>query len=320
MGEYENSVNSALKAGRLFDISESSPFVQTVVAKAVDQYVEMRVHNEMYPQDLKLIDPSLEELVERLISNCLAFNEFKQAIGITIEAHRLDTLEMTLKSCGEALQEHLHYAKRTALKYIGRLEYQRQVLTMVANLAANCPTPDFVFVADCLVAMNDATGCAHLLERLVGQSGDSPSLRPLLLQISFNVYADATQEFLNIVKAAVQRSTGPAEFKSQILASLDGTWTTQLQLEFLYRKNAADMMVLERTKESLNAHSSMHHAVLSCANAIMHCGTTNDEFLRKNLEWLGFATNWSKFTAASSLGVIHKVIHGSLIFMEFLKI
>lgn len=28
---------------------------------------------------------------------------------------------------------------------------------------------------------------------------------------------------------------------------------------------------------------------------------------RNNLEWLGRATNWAKFTATASLGVIHKV-------------
>jgi 26S proteasome regulatory subunit N2 len=93
---------------------------------------------------------------------------------------------------------------------------------------------------------------------------------------------------------------------NEVISILNGTRPTQLQLEFLYRNNNADMMVIERTKEMLNAHNSMHHSVLSCSNAIVHCGSTNDEFLRKNLEWLGFASNWAKFTAASSLGVIHK--------------
>ena len=39
----------------------------------------------------------------------------------------------------------------------------------------------------------------------------------------------------------------------------------------------------------------------------MHAGTTSDEFLRQNLEWLSRATNWSKFSATAALGVIHKV-------------
>jgi 26S proteasome regulatory subunit N2 len=38
----------------------------------------------------------------------------------------------------------------------------------------------------------------------------------------------------------------------------------------------------------------------------MHAGTTSDEFLRQNLDWLQRATNWSKFSATAALGVIHK--------------
>ena len=38
----------------------------------------------------------------------------------------------------------------------------------------------------------------------------------------------------------------------------------------------------------------------------MHAGTTFDTFLRENLEWLGLASNWSKFSATAGLGVIHK--------------
>lgn len=39
----------------------------------------------------------------------------------------------------------------------------------------------------------------------------------------------------------------------------------------------------------------------------MQAGTTSDEFLRQNLDWLSRATNWSKFSATAALGVIHKV-------------
>lgn len=38
----------------------------------------------------------------------------------------------------------------------------------------------------------------------------------------------------------------------------------------------------------------------------MHSGTTSDQFLRDNLEWLARATNWAKLTATASLGVIHR--------------
>lgn len=41
----------------------------------------------------------------------------------------------------------------------------------------------------------------------------------------------------------------------------------------------------------------------------MQAGTTSDEFLRQNLDWLSRATNWSKFSATAALGVIHKVYY-----------
>merc|ERR1719228_310755 len=41
----------------------------------------------------------------------------------------------------------------------------------------------------------------------------------------------------------------------------------------------------------------------------MNVGTSIDTFLRANLEWLGKAKNWAKFTATASIGVIHKGHH-----------
>ena len=87
---------------------------------------------------------------------------------------------------------------------------------------------------------------------------------------------------------------------------LRGTKTIELNLEFLYRNNRTDKQVLNKIKDSLEARNSIFHTAVSLANAFMHAGTTNDRFFRDNLEWLGKAVNWSKFTATAALGVIHR--------------
>jgi 26S proteasome regulatory subunit N2 len=56
----------------------------------------------------------------------------------------------------------------------------------------------------------------------------------------------------------------------------------------------------------LEPRSSVYHNTVTFQNAFMHAGTTSDTFLRENLDWLSFASNWSKFTATAALGVIHK--------------
>jgi 26S proteasome regulatory subunit N2 len=59
-------------------------------------------------------------------------------------------------------------------------------------------------------------------------------------------------------------------------------------------------------QDSLEPRSSVYHNAVTFQNAFMHAGTTSDTFLRDNLDWLGYASNWSKFTATAALGVIHK--------------
>jgi 26S proteasome regulatory subunit N2 len=87
---------------------------------------------------------------------------------------------------------------------------------------------------------------------------------------------------------------------------LDGVNTIQVNLEFLFRGNRAEMSVLNKVKDSLEARNSIYHTAVTLSNAFMHAGTTHDKFFRDNLEWLGKAVNWSKFTATAALGVIHR--------------
>lgn len=87
---------------------------------------------------------------------------------------------------------------------------------------------------------------------------------------------------------------------------LTGTKSIELNLEFLYRNNHTDISILNKVKDSLEARNSIFHNAVTFANAFMNSGTTSDIFFRNNLEWLGKAVNWSKFSATAALGVIHK--------------
>ncbi|XP_037945332.1 26S proteasome non-ATPase regulatory subunit 1 isoform X2 [Teleopsis dalmanni] len=90
----------------------------------------------------------------------------------------------------------------------------------------------------------------------------------------------------------------------KLISILSGELTISLQLQFLIRSNHADMQILRGTKEAVRV--SICHTATVIANAFMHSGTTSDQFLRDNLDWLARATNWAKLTATASLGVIHR--------------
>ncbi|XP_012276882.1 26S proteasome non-ATPase regulatory subunit 1 [Orussus abietinus] len=85
---------------------------------------------------------------------------------------------------------------------------------------------------------------------------------------------------------------------------LGGEVSIDLHLQFLIRSNHTDMLILKNTKDAIRV--SICHTATVIANAYMHSGTTSDQFLRDNLDWLARATNWAKLTATASLGVIHR--------------
>jgi 26S proteasome regulatory subunit N2 len=92
----------------------------------------------------------------------------------------------------------------------------------------------------------------------------------------------------------------------KVTSIISGTWPIRLSLDFLHFHKATDLLLLKNIKDSFDARVSMLHSATVMANAFMHAGTTADTFLRNGLEWLGSATNWAKFGATASLGVIHR--------------
>ena len=87
---------------------------------------------------------------------------------------------------------------------------------------------------------------------------------------------------------------------------LVGGLSVRLYLQFLYKNNKADLILLGKIKDKLPERNSVCHSAAIVCHGYMHCGTTVDTFLRKNLEWLSKASNWAKFNAIGSLGVVHK--------------
>lgn len=86
---------------------------------------------------------------------------------------------------------------------------------------------------------------------------------------------------------------------------LTGEIRDRLNLQFLKKNNHTDMLVLSKIKEKIGQRSSILHGATVWTNGIMNAYTTNDSFLRDNLSWAALATNWNRFNATATLGMIH---------------
>ena len=59
-------------------------------------------------------------------------------------------------------------------------------------------------------------------------------------------------------------------------------------------------------QDTLEDRYSIYHEAITFTNAFANCGTSSDKFLRENLDWLGRASNWAKFSTTAALGLIHR--------------
>merc|ERR1719186_2070890 len=220
-------------------------------------------------------------------------------------------------------------------------DYRSQLLRTLVRLYRALATPDYVQMCQCLIFLDEPLAVADVLEKLsAGTSADGL----MAYQIAFDMYESATQQFLTRVLAAI-RKTAPA-VTAEPVASIDETMDTEaektetkeeapkevakltgaeaklqskidklasilsgekpiyLNLQFLIRNDHTDPLILKQTKDAVRV--SICHTATVIANGLMHSGTTHDQFLRDNLDWLSRATNWAKLSATATLGVIHR--------------
>ncbi|KAM4055997.1 proteasome/cyclosome repeat domain-containing protein [Hirsutella rhossiliensis] len=235
-------------------------------------------------------------------------------------------------------KELMEYALGICMDIVQERGFRTQILRLVLDLLNDIPNPDYFAIARCVVYLNSDDEASRMLRTLVS-NGDRTSLANAY-QIAFDLYDNGTQEFLGRVLASLPSGKRPekegadeddvkpkeidallgdqqeapeeelpenvAKAYRNIRSILNGSKTIRLNLEFLYRNNHTDLSILNKVRDSLEGRNSIFHTAVTFCNAFMNQGTTNDKFFRDNLEWLGKAVNWSKFTATAALGVIHR--------------
>ena len=364
LGSFEDSLTFALGADDLFDVNNTSEYVQTTIAKCIDHYIKLRVmklENENANGDNQVeIDPRLEAVVNRMFRRCFDDRQYRQAVGIALETRRIDIFEQAIIK-SDNVTSILSYALKVCMSLIQSRQFRNVVLRILVKLYMGLKTPDYVNVCQCLIFLDDPQAVAEILENLLKTNTDKSTL--MAYQIGFDLYENATQQFVQRIQAALRATapipiistsapkpaaadadtnddakessmevdesattpapaTAPAtaaapkledlsdsekglqERVTKLHVILGGDTTIALHLQFLIRTNKADPQILKKTKDVVR--NSVCHNATVIANAFMYAGTTSDQFLRDNLEWLSRATNWAKFTATASLGVIHK--------------
>lgn len=139
------------------------------------------------------------------------------------------------------------------------------------KLFESLPSPDYFSITQCFVYLNDPSLASSLLAKLLNLDSSEPPKDDAVLtayQIAFDLAETASQEFLQVVRTSVAGSKAePAEGAEEAAAAteeakpkegaelhrerlatiLSGEESIKLYLEFLYRNNKADLLILKDT-------------------------------------------------------------------------
>ncbi|CDH13491.1 probable 26S proteasome regulatory subunit RPN2 [Zygosaccharomyces bailii ISA1307] len=302
LGEYESAVKFALAAGDRFDIEDRSQYVETIVSKSIEMYIKQSTKNYESKGPKQFIDPKLNAIFEKMIQKCVCASEFKLALGISLEAFRLDLVEHLLKSrltddTETNALKLINYVLTATITVVDNSLFRKAILNSLFDILMSMKSADYFTISKVVVNLNNPQLGMKLFEKL-----SSSEKIEVSYQIAFDLVSSGSQEFLDTLVAEL----GERDYDSRLLEILSGLPTCDYYNTFLLNNSNIDVGLLNKSKSCLDGKFSLFHTAVSVANGFMHAGTTNNSFIKANLPWLGKAQNWAKFTATASLGVIHK--------------
>lgn len=193
LGELNDSLSYALGAGSLFDVSEDSDYVHTLLAKAIDEYASIKLKAAESNDEAANVDPRLEAIVERMLDKCITDGKYQQAMGIAIECRRLDKLEEAITR-SDNVHGTLSYCINVSHSFVNRREYRREVLRLLVKVYQKLPSPDYLSICQCLMFLDEPEGVVSILEKLLRSENKDDAL--LAFQIAFDLVENEHQAFL----------------------------------------------------------------------------------------------------------------------------
>ncbi|KAK9288206.1 hypothetical protein L1049_016655 [Liquidambar formosana] len=193
LGEFNDSLSYALGAASLFDVSEDSDYVHTLLAKAIDEYASLKSKAAESNDEAAKVDPRLEAIVERMLDKCIMDGRYQQAMGTAIECRRLDKLEEAITR-SDNVHGTLLYCINISNSYVNLREYRREVLRLLVKVYRKLHSPDYISICQCLMFLDEPEDVANILEKLLRSENKDDAL--LAFQIGFDLVENEHQAFL----------------------------------------------------------------------------------------------------------------------------
>lgn len=135
---YPEALHLALESAELFDINERSEYSEKMIGQCIDEYTRARNEAAKNP-DHAGPDPRMEAIVMRMFERCFTDGAWSQAVGIAVEARRLDVVQDAVSRAGRstrAAKTILADAYDAALRFVTTREYRTSVFELLRTVRA----------------------------------------------------------------------------------------------------------------------------------------------------------------------------------------
>ncbi|GKZ00887.1 hypothetical protein MPSEU_001040400 [Mayamaea pseudoterrestris] len=340
--EPNAALNMALQAGhKYFDWKaaavereqQRSPYVERLVAAALDAYRAARATETgataLLPPakteeatETLLSTEQLLPMIHTLLQGSCAAGYQEHALGMAIEGQETEQVKLMLQaavsnSTMKQTAPLIKYALKACMTAVSSKSFRNQTLQVIADCLQRQLQNGVTAAAYDLVVTHQLLNQANLVALVFAQLLRGSEQDYLLaLQLAFDVMDSGDQAFVKLVAQDLQKSSDFSAAEQsrheQLNRILVGGFSSELALSFLHKHSKADKLIMDMLKKTLDERASgsrssiLHHAAI-LTHGYLNAGTTNDSFLRENLDWMKKASNWAKFSATATIGVIHSM-------------
>ena len=149
----------------------------------------------------------LRTVIDQLFEQCFQEGQYKQVLGIAVEARNLDKIREVLerakkshgaekgKDVGKSVAEDLlQYLLDVCMNIVQERSFRNALLQVLLDLFRGLSSPDRFNIAKCIVYLNEPELAVTMLNDLVIEG--QPVSLATAYQIAFDMYDNSSQEFL----------------------------------------------------------------------------------------------------------------------------
>lgn len=257
----------------------------------------------------------LQSVVQFMFERCYKEGNFEHALGIALEANETDKVNEILDCCAKQagtdvmkMYQVLQFAFDAATTVVTSKAFRFEVVQVIAmklETLLNDPAVSTAIRKACafnLANTHQVLKAVEPVSQIVSNLLNGDEDDSLLgLQLCFDLVESGDQNYVISVAEALpsvdeDQAKEVKDRYEKAMRILTGGFSSELAVSFLHKNSDSDPLIMQNLKEALEHRGAGRNSALhNCAvltHSYLNAGTTNDAFLRDNLEWMRKASNW----------------------------